>query len=161
MMSAISAKEKNPKNEVIILEKNNQLGKKFLITGKGRCNITSSLDMEDFIKNIPGNGRFLYSAFNEFTNKDIINFLKEEGLEVKKERGDRTIPCAAEYAVSGSAAEDLKNRIRTSALKRDIVLKMISRIEVQDKRQLKIYYRFAADEGNCGFTKGERTSIDK
>ena len=63
-----------------------------LITGKGRCNITSSLDMEDFIKNIPGNGRFLYSAFNEFTNKDIINFLKEEGLEVKKERGDRIFP---------------------------------------------------------------------
>ena len=92
MMSAISAKEKNPKNEVIILEKNNQLGKKLLITGKGRCNITSSLDMEDFIKNIPGNGRFLYSAFNEFTNKDIINFLKEEGLEVKKERGDRIFP---------------------------------------------------------------------
>ena len=92
MMSAISAKEKNPKNEVIILEKNNQLAKKLLITGKGRCNITSSLDMEDFIKNIPGNGRFLYSAFNEFTNKDIINFLKEEGLEVKKERGDRIFP---------------------------------------------------------------------
>ena len=92
MMSAISAKEKNPKNEVIILEKNNQLGKKLLITGKGRCNITSSLDMEDFIKNIPGNGKFLYSAFNEFTNKDIINFLKEEGLEVKKERGDRIFP---------------------------------------------------------------------
>lgn len=92
MMSAISAKEKNSKNEVIILEKNNQLGKKLLITGKGRCNITSSLDMEDFIKNIPGNGRFLYSAFNEFTNKDIINFLKEEGLEVKKERGDRIFP---------------------------------------------------------------------
>ncbi len=92
MMSAISAKEKNPKNEVIILEKNNQLGKKLLITGKGRCNITSSLDMEDFIKNIPGNGRFLYSVFNEFTNKDIINFLKEEGLEVKKERGDRIFP---------------------------------------------------------------------
>lgn len=80
---------------------------------------------------------------------------------LQKERGDRTVPCAAEYAVSGSAAEDLKNRIRTGTLKRDIVLKMISRIEVQDKRQLKIYYRFAADEGNCGFTKGERTSIDK
>ena len=63
MMSAISAKQKNSKNEVIILEKNDRLGKKLLITGKGRCNITSSLNIEDFIKNIPGNGKFLYSVF--------------------------------------------------------------------------------------------------
>ena len=53
MMAAITAAEN--KNEVILIEKNSRLGKKLLITGKGRCNITSSLDMEDFIKNIPGN----------------------------------------------------------------------------------------------------------
>ncbi len=79
-------------NEVIILEKMNMLGKKLLITGKGRCNITSSLPIDEFIKNIPGNGMFLYSAFNHFDNQDIINILKEEGVEVKTERGNRIFP---------------------------------------------------------------------
>ena len=90
MLSAITAKEKG--HDVIILEKNNQLGKKLLITGKGRCNITSSLNIDEFIKNIPGNGKFLYSAFKRYTNDDIINFLKKEGLNVKEERGNRVFP---------------------------------------------------------------------
>ena len=90
MMAAITAKENG--NEVILLEKNGQLGKKLLITGKGRCNITSSLDMEEFIKNTPGNGMFLHSAFQQFTNKDIIHFLKQQGLDVKEERGNRIFP---------------------------------------------------------------------
>ena len=92
MMAAISAKEHNTNSNVILIEKNNQLGKKLLITGKGRCNITSSLNMEEFIKNVPGNGKFLYSAFNEFTNQDIIAFLNNQGLEVKEERGNRIFP---------------------------------------------------------------------
>lgn len=93
MMSAISAAEnRSPKDEVIIIEKMNMLGKKLLITGKGRCNITSSLEMEEFIKNTPGNGMFLYSSFQQFTNKDIIRFLKKQGLEVKEERGSRIFP---------------------------------------------------------------------
>ena len=90
MMAGIAAKENG--NEVIILEKNGQLGKKLLITGKGRCNITSSLDMEEFIKNTPGNGMFLYSVFQQFTNEDIIHFLKQQGLDVKEERGNRIFP---------------------------------------------------------------------
>lgn len=90
MMAAISAAKNG--NEVILLEKNKSLGRKLLITGKGRCNITSSLEMSEFIQNTPGNGRFLYSSFEQFTNKDIINMLKENGLEVKKERGNRIFP---------------------------------------------------------------------
>ncbi len=90
MMAAISASANG--NEVILLEKNKSLGKKLLITGKGRCNITSSLSMEEFIKNTPGNGMFLYSAFQQFTNQDIIHFLKEQGLNVKEERGNRIFP---------------------------------------------------------------------
>lgn len=90
MMSAISSAESG--NEVILLEKMQSLGRKLLITGKGRCNITSSLDMQEFIKNTPGNGRFLYSCFENYTNKDIIKFLKEQGLEVKEERGNRIFP---------------------------------------------------------------------
>ena len=90
MMAAITSAENG--NDVTLLEKNKNLGKKLLITGKGRCNITSSLPMEDFIKNTPGNGMFLYSAFNQFTNKDIIKFLNEQGLAVKEERGNRIFP---------------------------------------------------------------------
>ncbi len=90
MMAAISAK--NTGADVIILEKMSSLGRKLLITGKGRCNITSSLDMEKFIENTPVNGKFLYSCFQNFTNKDIINFLKQEGLDVKEERGNRIFP---------------------------------------------------------------------
>lgn len=90
MLAAISAARQ--KNSVILIEKNNILGKKMLITGKGRCNITSSVDMEDFIKNIPGNGRFLYSSFQNFTNQDIIDLLEKNGLKVKEERGNRIFP---------------------------------------------------------------------
>ncbi len=90
MMAAITARQKG--NDVILLEKMESLGRKLLITGKGRCNITSSLDMEDFIKNTPGNGKFLYSCYQNYTNQDIIHFLKEQGLEVKEERGNRIFP---------------------------------------------------------------------
>ena len=90
MMSAITAAENG--NEVLIIEKMPQFGKKLLITGKGRCNITSSLYMSEFIKNTPGNGTFLYSAFQNYTNTDIIEFLKRQGLEVKEERGNRIFP---------------------------------------------------------------------
>ena len=90
MMAAISSAENG--NKVTILEKMQSLGRKLLISGKGRCNITSSLDMEDFIKNTPGNGMFLYSSFKQYTNLDIIKFLKSEGLEVKEERGNRIFP---------------------------------------------------------------------
>ena len=90
MMAAITAAENG--NKVTIIEKMPSFGKKLLITGKGRCNITSSLYMSEFIKNTPGNGKFLYSAFQNFTNADIIEFLKEQGLEVKEERGNRIFP---------------------------------------------------------------------
>lgn len=90
MLAAISAS--NQGDNITIIEKMNALGKKLCITGKGRCNITSSLPIDEFIKNIPGNGKFLYSAFQNFTNQDIINLLKEEGLETKVERGNRVFP---------------------------------------------------------------------
>ena len=91
MMAAIEASQ-NKENKVILIEKMQSLGRKLLITGKGRCNITSSLPIEDFIKNTPGNGRFLYSCYQQFTNEDIIKFLNKEGLQVKEERGNRIFP---------------------------------------------------------------------
>lgn len=90
MMSAIASAENG--NKVILIEKMQSLGRKLLITGKGRCNITSSLSMDEFIKNTPGNGMFLYSVYKNYTNTDIIDFLKKQGLEVKEERGNRIFP---------------------------------------------------------------------
>ena len=91
MLAGISSAS-NGTNEVTILEKNDMLGKKLLITGKGRCNITSSIPIEEFMNNIPGNSMFLYSSFHNFDNSDIINLLKQEGVDVKEERGNRVFP---------------------------------------------------------------------
>ena len=90
MLAAISSAKNG--NKVTILEKMNMLGKKLLITGKGRCNITSSLPIEDFIKYIPGNGMFMFSSFNNFNNHDIIELLEKEGVATKVERGNRVFP---------------------------------------------------------------------
>ncbi len=98
-------------NQVTILEKMNTCGKKLLITGKGRCNITSSLDMSDFIKNIPGNGKFLYSAFNNFSNEDIIKILKKHNVEVKNERGNRVFPVSDKsISVLNALLEEVKEQ---------------------------------------------------
>ncbi len=90
LMAAISAAEHG--NNVTILEKMESLGKKLLITGKGRCNITNAAEMTEFMNNIPENSKFLYSAFNSFNNQDIINFLNKQGIQTKVERGGRVFP---------------------------------------------------------------------
>lgn len=90
MLSAIKSAQEG--NDVTILEKMNTCGRKLLITGKGRCNITNAIDIDEFIKNIPGNGKFLYSAFQNFNNQDIIKMLEKEGVHTKVERGNRIFP---------------------------------------------------------------------
>jgi len=79
-------------NHVMVFEKNKRAGKKLLITGKGRCNITNNCSLEELMKNIPGNGRFLYSAFNKFNNHDIMDFFASVNVPVKTERGNRVFP---------------------------------------------------------------------
>lgn len=100
LMAAAKAAEKG--KNVLLLEKNDRVGKKLLISGKGRCNITNSTDIEGLISNIPGNGNFLYSAFYTFSNEDMIALLNSEGLETKVERGGRVFP------VSDSAKDVVK-----------------------------------------------------
>ena len=110
MLSAITASKGN--NEVYIIEKNSMLGKKLLITGKGRCNITSSLPIEDFIKNIPGNGKFLYSSFMQYTNNDILDLLHKNGVKTKEERGNRIFPVSDKSKdVLEAFIKELKNRM--------------------------------------------------
>lgn len=132
MMAAISAAKKG--DNVILIEKNKSLGKKLLITGKGRCNITSSLEMNEFILNTPGNGKFLYSAFQNFTNKDIINFLKEHGLEVKNERGNRIFPVT-------DKAQDVLNCF------------------IKELNNLKVDIRFNSEAVEIGSKNGEVTGV--
>lgn len=76
----------------LLLEKNEKLGKKLFITGKGRCNVTNAAPISDFMEQIPGDGRFLYSAFSAFNNEDIVALLQSGGVMTKVERGGRVFP---------------------------------------------------------------------
>ena len=135
MLAGISAAKNG--NSVTILEKMNTCGKKLLITGKGRCNITSSIEISEFIKNIPGNGRFLYSAFNNFTNEDIIKILKKHGVQVKNERGNRIFPLSDRSKNVLDALlkelEELKVRIKTSA--------EVTKILIDENRVIGVRYK--------------------
>lgn len=90
LMAAISSAKNGDK--VTIIEKMNSCGKKLLITGKGRCNITNNAQMDKFMENTPTNPKFLYGVFNNFTNKDMIELLENEGVKTKVERGERVFP---------------------------------------------------------------------
>ncbi|MBQ8041524.1 MAG: NAD(P)/FAD-dependent oxidoreductase [Lachnospiraceae bacterium] len=79
-------------HKVTLFEKNEKIGKKIFITGKGRCNVTNACDITDFFENIPTNSKFLYSAVYSFTNQDVIDFFVEAGCPLKVERGDRVFP---------------------------------------------------------------------
>lgn len=90
MLAAIAAG--NIGHKVSIYEKNEKLGKKIYITGKGRCNITNASDMDELFKNVIKNNKFLYSAFYTFTNDDIVTLINEMGVPTKVERGNRVFP---------------------------------------------------------------------
>ena len=89
MAAAFAAKNGN---RVEVFEKNEKLGKKLFITGKGRCNITNAADLEDFFPAVTSNPKFLYSAFYSFTNEQVISFFEELGVRTKVERGGRVFP---------------------------------------------------------------------
>ena len=90
MMAAATAGSRGL--DVTLIEKNQKLGRKLYITGKGRCNVTNNADMEDFIANVPTNAKFLYSAFYTFTNQHLLALLNQLGLKTKVERGNRVFP---------------------------------------------------------------------
>ena len=90
MFAAITAAEQGKK--VLLIERNDRLGKKLLITGKGRCNVTNDCSAEDILKNVPRNGKFLFSAMNAFPPQRIMDFFNDNGCELKTERGNRVFP---------------------------------------------------------------------
>ena len=103
MMCACTAAQRGIKT--VLLEPNRQLGRKVRITGKGRCNVTNSCDIKPFMANIPGDGRFLYSALNRLSPADTMAFFENHGLPLKVERGNRVflslihiLSCRGSYA---------------------------------------------------------------
>ncbi|MBB5888802.1 NAD(P)/FAD-dependent oxidoreductase [Lactovum miscens] len=90
MMATIKAAENGAK--VALIDKNKNVGKKLLMTGGGRCNVTNAASVEEILSNVPGNGRFLYSAFSQFDNQDIIKFFTENGVPLKEEDHGRLFP---------------------------------------------------------------------
>ena len=121
MIAAISSSQ-DKNNEVILFEKMNMLGKKLLITGKGRCNITSSIDIHEFIQNINGNGKFMYSAFENFTNDDIIKLLNKNGVKTKVERGNRVFP-ASDKSI------DVRNALERELKTRNVKIKLNTKVK--------------------------------
>ncbi len=81
-------------HQVTLLEKNNKIGRKLYITGKGRCNLTNACDLNTLIKNTPGNGNFLYSTFSRFGTEDIVDYFAQLGVETVVERGNRVFPAS-------------------------------------------------------------------
>lgn len=111
MFAAITAAKQG--RSVLLLERNDRLGKKLLITGKGRCNVTNNCDSGEILQNIPRNGRFLYSAMTEFPPKRIMDFLEDAGCTLKTERGNRVFPVTDK---SQSVLEALQKQMRVSGV---------------------------------------------
>ncbi len=103
MMAAITAAENGA--EVILLEKNDRLGKKILITGKGRCNVTTDKDTDEIIRSFVHNGKFLYTALSSFSNQQVKYFFEEAGVPLKVERGERVFPVSDQ-------SKDIVNALR-------------------------------------------------
>ena len=115
MMAAISAARRGA--GVTLLEPNERLGKKLNITGKGRCNVTNDCDQETLMANIPGNGRFLYSALTRFTPQDAMAFFEALGVPLKVERGNRVFPVSdRSFDISGALERELR-RLRVRILR--------------------------------------------
>ena len=111
MFAAITAAKQG--RSVLLLERNDRLGKKLLITGKGRCNVTNNCSEQEILQNIPRNGRFLYSAMTAFPPKAIMDFLEDAGCELKTERGNRVFPVSDK---AQSVLDALKNEMRRAGV---------------------------------------------
>ena len=109
MFAAITAARQG--NRVLLLEKNDRLGKKLLITGKGRCNVTNHCDEREVLQNIPRNGRFLFSAMAAYPPEKVMAFFEGNGCPLKTERGNRVFPVSDKAA---SILDCLKDQLRRS-----------------------------------------------
>ena len=109
IMAAISAA--NNGDDVVLLEKNENIGKKLFITGKGRCNVTNACSRDEFFENIVSNPKFLYSAFSQFNNEDLMKLIEDNGTPLKTERGNRVFPVSDH---SSDIIKALNNALKNS-----------------------------------------------
>ena len=125
LMAAVAASENNS-NKVLLIEKKKGLGRKLKISGGGRCNVTNRLPYEEIIKNIPGNGKFLYSPFSKFDNESIIEFFESRGIKLKEEDHGRMFPVSNK---SQDIVDTLVNTIKNNnvEIKEETVVNDISK----------------------------------
>ncbi|NLN66033.1 MAG: NAD(P)/FAD-dependent oxidoreductase [Clostridiaceae bacterium] len=125
LMAAGRAAERG--HRVLVFEKNDIAGKKVRITGKGRCNITNTCDIDTFISNVPGNGRFLYSSLYTFSNAQTMDFFEGRGVPIKIERGGRVFPASDKAKDAADALRDYviqnKGKILYHSLVKEILIK--------------------------------------
>lgn len=142
MIAAAFAKSAD--NDVVIFDGNEKAGKKLYLTGKGRCNITNTADRDEFIRNIPRNARFLYSAFDGFFNNDIIDLIESQGVKTKVERGGRVFP-------ESDKSSDVITALRNNAVEKGVRIALRSRVTSLTK-----------NDGvfELGFENGEKKSFD-
>lgn len=114
MMAAISARQANQTAEVLLIEKNEKLGKKLFITGKGRGNLTNSCEEEQFFSHFLRNPRFIYPAFRALSNKDLVEFIEKNGCALKEERGGRIFPVSDK---AYSLTDALKSALKKNAVR--------------------------------------------
>ena len=120
MMAAATAANRGL--DVTLIERNHRVGRKILITGKGRCNITNDCDIEELIENVPTNGKFLYSAFYTFTNTDVIDMFNKLGVETKTERGKRVFPVS-------DRAHDIANALEKMVKSQKVKILLNSKVD--------------------------------
>lgn len=132
--------------KVTLFEKNNKLGKKLFITGKGRCNITNACEIEELIQNVVVNKTFLYSAFYTFTNTDIIKIMNKYGVSTKIERGNRVFP------ISDKSSDVIK------ALEKYLI---DNKVEVALNKEVKYIKKVDTDYFELGFSDGTKQRFDK
>ena len=142
MMAAYAAAEHG--HNVVLAEKNEKLGKKLYITGKGRCNVTNACEQDKFFENIVTNPKFLYSAFYGFDNRQMMNLLEEAGCKLKVERGERVFPVSDHASDVTAALQRLlrqkKVEIRLHAgVKELLVSKEENRNDIRDSGKAKQY----------------------
>ena len=123
MMAACASAKKG--NQVILLEKNEKLGKKIYITGKGRCNLTCAVDNAEFLNNVVKNPKFLFGAINTLSTKDTIDFFENNGLKLKEERGKRIFPNSDKASDVNKTLENLLKKLNVEVLLNTSVEKII------------------------------------
>ena len=116
--------------DVVLLEKQHRVGRKLLITGKGRCNITNACEIEELIENVPTNGKFLYSAFYTFTNDDVINMFNNLGVSTRVERGKRVFP---ESDKARDVVDALERHIKNKKVKLELNTEVNKIIAINNK----------------------------